>query len=228
MKIHILQHVVFEPPGLITGWAKLHNYSLTHTFLFDENIYWPAVSQFDVLIILGGPMGVDEEDCFPWLKSEKKFIQQAIAADKIILGLCLGAQLLAEALGAKVYPNREKEIGFFPVTKTSVGKTDKLFSHIPENWEVFHWHGDTFDLPEGASLLFTSAACTHQSFRKGKCIGIQFHPEVDTGLMKSMIENERHELVKAAYVQTEEEIMKNDITKKNKAYFYDFLAKLVQ
>src|SRR5258706_5115245 len=122
MKIHIIQHVAFEPPGLITGWAWSNDHALSYTHLFAKNIYWPATSEFDVLVILGGPMGVDEEDRFEWLNAEKKFIQQVIAADKMILGICLGAQLLAEALGAKVFPNPGKEIGFFPVTKTVAGK----------------------------------------------------------------------------------------------------------
>jgi GMP synthase-like glutamine amidotransferase len=229
MNIHILQHVVFESPGMITGWAKVHNHSLTYTLLFEKKISWPAINDFDMLIILGGPMGVNEEDRFDWLKTEKVFIRQAIAANKVILGICLGCQLLAEALDAKVYPNPEKEIGFFPVIKTVAGKTDKAFSLIPETWNVFHWHGDTFDLPDGASHLFASAACSQQVFRKEKFTGIQFHPEVDPGLLKSMITNEKHELIKAVYVQTEEEILDYDvinISEQNKVYLYDLLTKL--
>jgi GMP synthase-like glutamine amidotransferase len=224
MKIHILQHVVFESPGLITEWAKANGHSLTYSYLFSENIHWPAAHEFDILIILGGPMGVYEEDRFEWLKAEKKFIRQVIADDKIIVGICLGAQLLAEAFGAKVYSNSEKEIGFFPVTKTTIAETDSLFSHIPATWDVFHWHGDTFDLPDDALLLFSSPVCAQQVFRKGKCIGIQFHPEIDLPLMKSMINHERHELVKATYIQTEEEMLESSIPEENKNYFYTFLS----
>lgn len=228
VKIHIIQHVSFEPAGMITDWAKLHQYSLSYSFLFEKEIYWPAVNNVDMLVILGGPMGVNEEDKFEWLKEEKRFIKDVIAADKIVLGICLGSQLLAEALGAKVYPASEKEIGFFPVTKTTAGKTDKVFAAVPENWNVFHWHGDTFDLPEGASHLFTSAACVQQVFSKGKCTGIQFHPEVDTALLQSMITSERHELIKAKYVQTEDEIMNNNITEQNRSYLYEILTRLTQ
>lgn len=228
MKIHIIQHVSFEPAGMIADWAKLHQYSLSYSFLFEKEIYWPAVNDVDLLVIMGGPMGVNEEDKFDWLKEEKRFIKDVIAADKIVLGICLGSQLLAEALGAKVYPASEKEIGFFPVTKTTAGKADKVFGAVPESWNVFHWHGDTFDLPDGASHLFTSTACIQQVFRKGKYTGIQFHPELDTALLQSMITNERHELIKARYVQTEEEIMSNNITEQNRAYLYEILTRLIQ
>ena len=225
MNIHILQHVSFESPGMIIDWAESHNYPLTYTLLFEKNISWPAMNELDMLIIMGGPMGVNEENKFKWLKAEKDFIKRAIAAGKTILGICLGSQLLAEALGAKVYPNKEKEIGFFPVIKTAAGKQDELFMAVPESWNVFHWHGDTFDLPEGASLLFTSIACHNQAFRKGNCIGIQFHPEVDAPLIQSMVANERHELIKAGFVQSEEEILNTIITEPNRAYLYEFLTK---
>jgi GMP synthase-like glutamine amidotransferase len=228
MKIHIIQHVAFEPAGMIIHWANEHKHSLTHSFLFEKNLYWPAIHELDMLIILGGPMGVNEEDRFEWLNAEKAFIKQAIGAGKIVLGICLGSQLLAEALGANVYPNHEKEIGYFPVTKTADGKQEELFTLIPDEWNVFHWHGDTFDLPEGATNLFTSAACRQQVFRKGKCTGIQFHPEVDTALLQSMIDNERQELIKATYVQTEEEILNNDITEQNRVYLYDFLTRITK
>ncbi len=181
-----------------------------------------------MLIILGGPMSVDDEDKFEWLKAEKAFIKEVIASGKIVLGICLGSQLLAEALGAKVYPNNEKEIGFFPVTKTWEGKQDEIFSNSPESWNVFHWHGDTFGLPENAVHLFESPACKHQVFRKGNCTGIQFHPEVDTALLKSMIDHERQELVKAAYVQTEKEILDKDVSEENRAPLYNFLTRLTQ
>lgn len=228
MNIHIIQHVSFEPAGMIIDWAKVHQFSLTYSFLFEKNIYWPSVNDLDMLIVMGGPMGVNEEDKFEWLKAEKNFIKDVIAANKIVLGICLGSQLLAEALGARVYSNSEKEIGFFPVTKTTAGKQDELFATIPETWNVFHWHGDTFDLPEGASHLYTSTACKHQVFCKGNCTGIQFHPEVDAGLLQSMIANEKHELIKAKYVQTEEEILNVNITEQNRVYLNEFLARLIQ
>ena len=198
MNIHIIQHVAFEPPAMISDWATMRGYPLSFTMMFEENIRWPSMDDLDMLVVLGGPMSVNDEDKFEWLKAEKAFIKEVTRSGKIVLGICLGSQLLAEALGAKVYPNPEKEIGFFPVDKTPEGKQAELFSNSPEHWTVFHWHGDTFDLPEGAEHLFESTACKHQAFRKGDCVGIQFHPEVDSTLLRSMIEHERSELVRAA------------------------------
>ncbi len=228
MNIHIIQHVSFEPPAMIAEWAEMREYPVTYSFTFEKNIHWPSVNDIDMLVIMGGPMSVDDEDKFEWLKAEKAFIKEVIASGEIVLGICLGSQLLAEALGAKVYPNKEKEIGFFPVTKTREGKRDEVFSNSPESWNVFHWHGDTFDLPDEAVHLFESAACKHQVFRKGNCTGIQFHPEVNSALLRSMIDNERHELVKADHVQTEKEILENDITEENRAALYNFLTRLTQ
>ena len=207
MHIHILQHISFESPGMITGWAKENNHSISFTYLFEANHSYPATDTIDMLLILGGPMGVYEEEKFPWMKMEKQFIRDCIAAEKIVLGICLGSQLLAEALGAKVYPHHTKEIGFFPALKTVAATKDLLFKGLPEEWMVFHWHGDIFDLPPNATLLFKTDACKNQAYRKGKCIGIQFHPEGDKKLIMAMVQNEKHELIKGEYVQTEEEII---------------------
>jgi GMP synthase-like glutamine amidotransferase len=203
MNIHILQHVSFESPGMIIDWATAREYSLSYTYLFDDNIVYPELAAFDMLIIMGGPMGVYEEGQWPWMKAEKAFIKQAINADKIVLGICLGSQLLAEALGAKVYRNKVNEIGFFPVTNT--GNT--LMNDVPAQWMVFHWHGDTFDLPEGAVLLASSIACKNQAYHKGRCVGLQFHPEADAALIQQMVHHEKAELVKGEYVQTAAAVM---------------------
>jgi GMP synthase-like glutamine amidotransferase len=224
MKIHILQHVAFETPGVIVDWAEENNHTLSYTFLFENNLAYPEPAEIDILIIMGGPMGVYEEAVLPWMKAEKEFIKLYIAADKIVLGICLGAQLLAEALGAKVYPHHTKEIGFFPALKTMSAEKDELFRHLPEEWPVFHWHGDTFDLPEGATLLFKTDVCKNQAYRKGKCIGLQFHPEVNEKLLLSMVENEKYELVKAEYIQTEEEILQQiHLTADSRKLFFELL-----
>jgi GMP synthase-like glutamine amidotransferase len=202
MNIHILQHVSFESPGMIIEWAAARQHPLSYTYLFEQDIVYPDITAFDMLIIMGGPMGVYEEAQWPWMKAEKSFIKQAVDAGKMVLGICLGSQLLAEALGAKVYPNHCKEIGFFPVSVYD----DALVNHLPKEWMVFHWHGDTFDLPEGAVLLASSIACKNQAYRRGRCVGLQFHPEADDALIQQMVHHEKAELVKDAYVQTEEAI----------------------
>lgn len=203
MNIHILQHVSFEGPGMIRDWAIAREHQLSYTFLFEPAIRYPALTEFDTLIIMGGPMGVYEEAQWPWMKAEKAFIKQAVDAGKIVLGICLGSELLAEALGAKVYPNHSKEIGFFPVSVSN----DVLMDHLPKEWRVFHWHGDTFGLPEGAVLLASSAACRHQAYRKGSCVGLQFHPEADAALVQQMVQHGKAELEKDVYVQTEAAIL---------------------
>ena len=109
MNIHIIQHVPFEPAGMILDWARVHNYDITHTYLFEKNISWPSIDDLDMLVIMGGPMGVNDEDRFEWLKAEKVFIKQAIAANKIMLGICLGSQLLAEALGCKSISKQKRK-----------------------------------------------------------------------------------------------------------------------
>jgi GMP synthase-like glutamine amidotransferase len=188
---------------MITDWATDRKHPLSYTFLFEEKIVYPELGAFDMLIIMGGPMGVYEEVQWPWMKAEKAFINQAVDAGKIVLGICLGSQLLAEALGAKVYTNAVKEIGFFPVAVMD----DGLTAPLPNEWMVFHWHGDTFDLPEGTVLLASSVACKNQAYRKGRCVGLQFHPEADAALIQQMVHHEKAELVREVYVQTEIEIM---------------------
>lgn len=227
MRIHILQHLKHETAGVILEWAKENNHTVQHTHLFDTAHVLPNIKEFDVLIILGGTMGVYEESQYQWLLAEKQLIRQAIQADKFILGICLGSQLLAEALGSKVYQNPKKEIGFFPIYKTTEGQQDLFLQTIPDVWQVFHWHGDTFELPKGATHLFYSKACEQQGFRKGKLLGLQFHPEVNTSLLLAMIDFEREELVTDAYVQTESDLLKNDITSQNKKYIYQLLDNLV-
>src|SRR5205814_9762140 len=174
---------------------------------FQQQFEFPTVDNLNMLIILGGTVGAYEEEKFPWLSTEKDFIRQAIEANKIILGICLGSQILAEVLGSKVYPHDKKEIGFFPIYKTEATMQEAALALMPASWTVFHWHGDTFDLPPGAVHLFFSDACSQQGFKKGKCFGFQFHGEVNDELLHSMIHHERNKLIKGDYVQTETEIL---------------------
>jgi GMP synthase-like glutamine amidotransferase len=173
---------------------------------FYKSIQLPDPEKVDLLVIMGGPMSVNDESEYPWLIAEKRFIRECIGAGKSVLGICLGSQLIASALGARVYRNQTKEIGWFPVNGLlSPGRTTFQF---PESVEVFHWHGDTFDLPPGAIHIARSEACENQAFQLGKSvIGIQFHPETTPGLLKEMVAHGRSDLVISKNVQSEKEIL---------------------
>lgn len=188
MRFHCLQHVVFETPGLIASLVAASGGELK----ISMTGAMPAVEDFDVLIVMGGPMSVHDEDIYPWLKEEKRIIGDAILSGKKVLGICLGSQLIAEVMGGRVYANPVKEIGFWPV-KWADG-TDEV---------VFHWHGETFDLPPGAELLASSPGCRNQAFKLGKnVLGLQYHPEVTPDIIRGMIENEGHELAEdGPYIQ---------------------------
>jgi len=206
--IHYLQHVPFEGLGYIADWAADRDYGLSVTRLYD-NPKFPGLDTFDVLVIMGGPMGVYEEDKYLWLKEEKQFVRQAIDAGKIVVGICLGSQIIASALGAEVYPDNEKEIGWLPVT-FSDDFVQELFDNKTKSPVVFQWHGDTFDLPMGARLLASSEACVNQAFLyKEKVLGLQFHIEVTEDSLAEMLDNGLDELRDGKYIQSENYIRTN-------------------
>jgi GMP synthase-like glutamine amidotransferase len=201
MRIHYFQHVPFEGLGSIEQWIGTRHYHLSATRLYQDEPL-PKMDSFDWLIIMGGPMGVHDEDQLPWLVGEKKAIEGAIRQGKVVLGICLGAQLIADVLGARVYPNRFKEIGWFPIELTEAGERSPLFGFLPKRLEVFHWHGDTFDLPSGAMHIARSEACTHQAFvYEERVIGLQFHLESTPEGVEDLIQNCLEELVDGSYIQ---------------------------
>ena len=205
MRVHYLQHVPFEGLGSIESWLESAGYSITSTQLY-ESASLPELEQVDLLIAMGGPMSVNDEDEYPWLVLEKKFIRDAINAGKPVLGICLGAQLIASAMGAKIYKNAETEIGWFPLQGLS-HVSDSLF-RFPSSTQVFHWHGETFDLPAGATLLASSDGCVNQAFQLGAAvIGLQFHLETTLESVKDLVNNCLDELIPSRYVQNEEEIL---------------------
>lgn len=206
MRVHIIQHVAFEGPGAITEWAREREYSTSVTEQFRRGML-PAVGDFDFLVIMGGPMSANDGAQFDWLAGEKQLIAEALGEEKAILGVCLGAQLLAQALGAQVYPNRDKEIGWFPVHLTLEAERSRLFSGLPARMTVLHWHGETFDLPRGAILLAESKLCRNQAFElDGRVLGLQFHLEVQPQGLERLIENSAADLTRAPAVQTAAEI----------------------
>ena len=208
MHIHFIQHATFEYPGSLLDWASMRNHTISITNVF-ENTSFPALEEVDMLIIMGGPMGVYEEALYPWLRPEKAFIKQAIQSHKKVWGICLGAQLAAEALGSIVQPYTHKEIGWWPVEKVN---GHPLTDSLPKEITTFHWHGDRFSLPPDAIQLFKSQACDQQGFiYNNQVLGLQFHMEVKTDLLENMTEHEKSELIKSTYIQTEQEI--NELSK---------------
>lgn len=206
MRIHCIQHVPFETPGSILDWARERNHTVTHTRAWDGGLF-PERSGYDLLLVMGGPMSVGDEREYPWLVSEKRSIGAAIAGDRIVLGICLGAQLIADVLGARVYRNTHREIGWFPVRRTSVGGRVPGFDAFPAECTPFHWHGDTFDLPAGSLHLAESEACVNQAFAYGgRVFGLQFHPEMTGDGVRSLLDQCSGDLVPGPYVQDSREI----------------------
>jgi len=205
MRAHYLQHVPFEGLGSIAPWLDKAGHKVTCTRFF-ESPDLPDLKDIGLLVVMGGPMSVHDEDKFPWLDAEKKFIREVIHIGTPVLGICLGAQLIASALGAGVYPNNGKEIGWFPVY--GIESNDKAVFHFPQKTDVFHWHGETFDLPAGAVRLAQSDACVNQAFQYGESvIALQFHLETTLQDARDLVSHCRDELIPARYVQTEEEIL---------------------
>ena len=206
LRAHYLQHVPFEGLGSIETWLSASRAEVTVTKFFEDPAL-PEVDDLDLLVVMGGPMSVNDEADFPWLKAEKEFIRRAIGKDKAVIGICLGAQLIANAMGAAVRPNGTKEIGWFPIAGMRSDNRRELFS-FPQELLVFHWHGETFDLPADALRLAGNAACENQAFQIGRrVIGLQFHLETTPTTAHDIVHHCRDELQPARYVQTAAEIL---------------------
>jgi GMP synthase-like glutamine amidotransferase len=204
MRIHSLEHQSSEGPGKIADWAAARGYSIARTALYADEPA-PSLDAFDLLVVMGGGMNIYQHRDYPWLVKEKEFLRLAIEAGKPILGVCLGAQLLADVLGGKVYQNPEKEIGWFPVEITD---RRAPFSAFPARMNVMHWHGDTFDLPAGARVVAESAGCPRQAFVFGdRVVGLQFHLEMGAVHVADLANVSMEELVPARYVQSPEQLM---------------------
>jgi GMP synthase-like glutamine amidotransferase len=201
MKIYALQHVPFEGPAEIASWATVRGKTLIPVRLFAGDVL-PKLDSDDMLVIMGGPMSVNDESIYPWLAGEKEYVYKAVASGVKTIGICLGSQIIASALGAKVYKNKEKEIGWFPVTRLE-GSTSVSGMVLPDTLIPFHWHGETFDLPDGARHLYSTQVCRNQSFAVGEhVLGFQFHLEMNATSIAGMIVHCSEELVGGGgYVQ---------------------------
>ncbi|MEW6669401.1 MAG: gamma-glutamyl-gamma-aminobutyrate hydrolase family protein [Thermodesulfobacteriota bacterium] len=203
MKVHVLQHVSFEGLGSMAPVLEARGARVSYTRFFQDDPL-PQPQGIDLVIAMGGPMSVNDEGTLSWLKREKEFIRSAVLRGMPVLGVCLGAQLIASAMGSRVYPNSVKEIGWFPVQ--AVPTPDGVF-RFPPSCVAFHWHGETFDLPEAAVRLASSAGCRNQAFQIGAHVmGLQFHLETTPESALALVENCREELVPGPYVQAEAEL----------------------
>lgn len=210
MKIHYLQHVPFEGLGSIETWAGQQGAVVTSTRLFNDEPL-PAPEDIDWLIVMGGPMNIYEEDKFPWLKREKVFIAEVIKRGSRVLGICLGAQLIADVLRGRITANAEKEIGWWPIIPDP-GLTPGLQEVFGQGLTVIHWHGDTFSLPAGAARLAQSEVCRNQGFvYQERVLALQFHLETTKESLEKLIANSADELVETSpYIQQPAEMLADE------------------
>lgn len=207
MKIHFLKHTSLEGLGIIDEWVEENGHVLTGTHSYKHE-QLPDPAAFDFLIVMGGPQSACDLARYSYLQEEIKLIQSAIEQDKHVLGICLGAQLISEALGAKAEKSPEKEIGCYPVQLTEAGKQDRIFKNFPEIFASLHWHYDMPGIPPGAELLAKSVGCPRQALRySDRVYGLQFHLEFNKNKMAALIKKAMHNLEQSTYTQTSQEIL---------------------
>jgi GMP synthase-like glutamine amidotransferase len=230
MHVHVLQHVPFEGPGACADWFRAERWGIETVALFD-GAPPPVVEEVKFLLVMGGPMSVNDEAEHPWLVAEKQLIRAAVEAGRPVLGICLGAQLIASAFGARVYANPEKEIGWWPVQGIHHG--DPASFTFPRSFTPLHWHGETFDLPPGALHLAHAAACAQQAFQLGpRAIGLQFHLESTPETVAALIAHCSHELAAGGpWVQDASTLLDNNLatrTRETHRILGDLLGWLVR
>ncbi|PSL46850.1 GMP synthase-like glutamine amidotransferase [Chitinophaga niastensis] len=231
MHIHYFQHVPFEGLGCIADWITKENHQLSHTRWY-ETTDTSQLANADWLIVMGGPMGVYEQDQHPWIQTEIALIREAIQQNKKVLGICLGSQLVAAALGANVYPHTQIELGWFPLDVTFQDRAATLEHILPQHFSTFHFHGDTFDVPAGATRFAASAACSNQAYIYGdRVIGLQFHMELTPAALQGMVAFGANIIATGGpFIQNEEKINQhlNLLTQNNATMFrlLDFMAAL--
>lgn len=180
--LYLIQNDPEVPPGNILDHLAVP-YVIHHAYRGEK---LPEVMHISALIVMGGAMGANDDHTHPFLADLKALVREVVMAEIPYLGICLGGQLLAAALGAKVVANRWEELGTLSVSLTEEGREDRLFAGIPAQFTTFQWHHDSFDIPAGGVLLAKSSACPHQAFRVGDCAwGVQFHPEVTDGIIRA-------------------------------------------
>jgi GMP synthase (glutamine-hydrolysing) len=186
-KICVLQHAEPETPGILTDILAARGIELNHVRSYLAEPVPRRMDGYDGLLVMGGPMGVYEADRYPWLRDELALVEAAVAAEKPVLGICLGSQIVAAALGAQVSRGR-REVGWLPLTLTPAASDDPLWRDVERTFTPMHWHGDVFDLPRGAVALASSAMTPHQAFRFGSNVyAFLFHMELTVEMVRGMV-----------------------------------------
>lgn len=226
MRIHSIIHASFEKLGAIEPWIieRNHLLSMTHTY---KGECLPDTDEFDLLIVMGGPQSPLSIEKWPYLQNEISFIKKSIEANKAVLGICLGAQLIAESLGAKTESSPHREIGVFPVELTQEGSKDPVFSQFPHSFSAMHWHNDMPGLPTNALLLAQSAGCPRQAFRvSDRVYGLQCHLEMTPSNVAEMIQHCEKDLSPGLYIQTKQELLSDHLKSANEKIFalLDYLS----
>lgn len=212
----VLKHVEFEGPGLFHDIFIDLGYRVDNCMVWKEKL--PNLDNYAAILIMGGSMSVNDTQEYPWLIKEKEFIGEAIKQDKIVIGVCLGAQLISNVLGEDVYLSSEPEIGWYPIEY----KDESLVN-------VFHWHGETYDLPHGAELLASSAVCENQIYKYGKrVLALQCHLEMDKKALYAIIDNCKDELYDGRFIMTENQMLIGyDVYSKESRHFLEKILRLL-
>lgn len=208
MRIVCLQHVPYEGPDAVADWAAERGHVLDTVVPLYEA--YPALDGIDMLVVMGGPMGAYEDGAYPWLKAERSFIREAVDAGRLVLGICLGAQLAASALGGSVHAHTVRELGWFPLRLTDAGSSSPVLSVIPDGMLVGLWHGDTYQLPAGMQTAATTEACANQAFEAadGRVVGLQFHLEWSEDALRALADRHPDWFVEGGpYVQSREQFV---------------------
>ena len=224
-------HVPFEGPGAIADWAAKNANTMHYTRFYEKDLL-PDASSLDMLVIMGGPMNVFDFHMHSWMEDEIEWVRGFIKSGFPVLGICLGAQIIASALGEEVYPGPHKEIGWHNLQFLPSMGEFRICKDLPVTRKVFHWHGDTFNIPEGAIRIASSKAFPNQGFIYGnKVVGLQFHLEVTPESLRGMVDNLRHELEDGPYTQSEKEILSEhsyfEINQQVQFQFLDYLCSLI-
>lgn len=186
MNLYVFQHVPYEGSGAIADWAQARGYAVHTTHWYKSGTQPPQLSEVDFLVIMGGPMSVHDTTEHPWLLEEKAFLRTYLATGRPVIGVCLGGQLLAQAMGGSISPNPVAEIGWYPVDLTAEARS--LWPQLPQQLTPLHWHKETFSLPKEASLLFTNSTCVNQGFlARGNLLGLQFHMEANEDSTRAIV-----------------------------------------